>query len=134
MTAMAVVVRRRGHCLASAVTVTTVIALLLGPNPVGSGYGFNAGAATPAHGATLASASSQSFDHHVAVFPPDTCIDPRFAWDRNGYELNSTQPYTPEGRLRVASGAVLSGRPILSRLRRLVCQMANISPPPFTVL
>jgi hypothetical protein len=134
MAVMADVVRRRGYCLVGAMTVITVLALLLGLNPVCGCYGFNAGAATPAHGAALASSSSQSFGFHVAVFPLNTCIDSSFALDRPGPELDSAQPYTPGGRLRLASGSLLSGRPVLSRLRRIVCRMANIPPPPFTAL
>jgi len=114
MAVMADVVRRRGYCLVGAMTVITVLALLLGLNPVCGCYGFNAGAATPAHGAALASSSSQSFGFHVAVFPLNTCIDSSFALDRPGPELDSAQPYTPGGRLRLASGSLLSGRPVLS--------------------
>jgi len=128
MAVMADVVRRRGYCL-GAVTVITVLALLLGPNPVGSCYGSNAETTSPAPEAALVSELLPGFDFHVAVFPLGTCIDLSFAWDRAGPELNSAQTDTPGNRLRLAPGSVLSGRSVLSRLRRNVCRMANIPPP-----
>jgi hypothetical protein len=129
MAVMADVVRRRGYCLVGAVTVIAVLALLLGPNPVGSCHGFNAETTSAAPGAALVSELLPGFDLHVAVFPLDTCIDPSFAWDRADPELNSAQTDTPGGRLRLTPGSVLSGRSVLSGLRRNVCRMANIPPP-----
>lgn len=129
MAGMASVVRHHATCPTGVITVITVVALLLGPNLIADYYGVNAAADIPSNGATLVAESADGVASHIAVFPPDTCVDPAWTSDRTGSELNSTHLDALADRSWISSRSDLFSCSYSSRLRRLVFQMADIPPP-----
>ncbi len=129
MAVMASVVSHRASCLAGVATAIAVVALLLGPNQTAHACGANAAAASPSNDATLVSESAHGVAVHLAVFPPDTCIEPSSTSDRTGSELNSTHLDTIADRSWIWAIGDLFSCSYSSGLRRLVFQMADIPPP-----